>query len=217
MKNKEFKAFQINYGVSISENMGGKMKDVLGLSTSCLFNKICLERMKDGNSICSHCYAESNLLRYGTGEKNYKYHNMKKNTEILTTRIIPVGEWPLIFADIFRLEMFGDIQNTIQVENYFNFAETNPAVTFALWTKNPSIIARVLIHREKPSNLIIVYSSPILNELDIPPYSFIDKYFTVYDKEHAKDHNINCGARDCNACRRCYSKDTDIYIKEVLK
>lgn len=39
----------------------------------------------------------------------------------------------------------------------------------------------------------------------------------VYDKEHAKEHNINCGARDCNACRRCYSKNTDIYIKEIVK
>lgn len=207
-----FKKFAEVYGIRFCKKHHGKMKSMWSLSTSVRLNPICQKRAKDEKSICSKCYADRMLDVYEALE-----NVLANNTRALTTTIIPVEDWPSIKKDVFRFEAFGDISNTTQVLNYFNCCLANPQTTFALWTKNPSIIARALISADKPKNLIIIYSCRNINEIDIPPYSFIDKYFIVYDKEHAKEHDINCGARDCNVCRRCYSKSTDIYIKEIVK
>ena len=56
---------------------------------------------------------------------------------------------------------------------------------FALWTKNPWIIEDAFDASErKPSNLQIIYSSPCINDQADPGYDFIDKIFTVYDKNN---------------------------------
>ena len=75
---------------------------------------------------------------------------------------------------------------------------------------------------KKPSNLIVIYSSPVLNKavnVDVlkAVYPFIDKVFTVYDKEHAGSVNINCGSNHCLSCLKCYKKRTTDVINERLK
>ena len=150
---------------------------------------------------------------------------LERNTEILTKDLIPVDKWPALNARFFRFESFGDIQNGIQVENYFNFCLANPKTSFAIWTKNPGLIDKVIkAGREKPKNLIIIYSSPYIDkpvntDKYIKCYPFIDKVFTVYSKEYIKENNIdiNCGARSCLECGRCYSKRTGKEVREQLK
>lgn len=48
-----------------------------------------------------------------------------------------------------------------------------------------------------------------------------DHVFTVYDKETCRfygEHFVNCGARDCASCRRCYKKNPeDFMVREELK
>ena len=48
-----------------------------------------------------------------------------------------------------------------------------------------------------------------------------DHIFTVFDKKTADfygDGFINCGARDCATCRRCYGKNPQEFnVKELLK
>ena len=141
---------------------------------------------------------------------------------MLTPSDIPVinyNKWPLC-----RLEAFGDLMTIIQVYNYFLICRMNSKVQFALWTKNPEFIAKAMQEYRitKPENLVIVYSSSKLNtpENDVlEKYDFIDKAFTVYDTEGiAADHvKINCGARDCKKCGRCYSKRTGATVSEKLK
>ena len=201
---------------------GGKMADVISVSTSPLENPYCQERSKNENSICSHCYS-INFNEYRKGLKA----KLKRNTELFTTEIIPVKEWPVFpaFVEIFRLEAFGDLGNVIQAQNYINFCKANESYNkcmFALWSKNIMLLKAAFKYTEKPSNMIIIYSSPCVNRhtlkaLDIP---FIDKVFTVYDdKETAADNHvtISCGARNCNTCRRCYSRRTAKLINELLK
>ena len=154
--------------------------------------------------------------RYGKGFQD-KY---KANTDILTTTIIPVKEWPLINALMFRLESFGDLNNEIQVINYFNFCNRNKNVKFALWTKNPEFIDKAIkAGHKKPKNLVIVQSSSFVNVKEEKKFDFVDKVFTVYDKNYIRQNNvkINCGARNCFECGRCYSKKTTDDIKEQLK
>lgn len=202
-------------GVHYTINHTGKMEGMQSLSTSCVDNKYCLERSKNEHTICYHCYAQRQMKMYKNMEKC-----LKSNTEILTSKILDDDQIPLINAAYFRFESFGDLNNCIQVVNYFNICNKNKDVHFALWTKNPWIIEEAInIGHKKPKNLQIILSSCILNTPAITDYEFIDKIFTVYDKEYIKlnDININCGAKSCLSCHKCYVKSKTKYINEKLK
>lgn len=203
---------------AITWNHSGKMSGMVSLSTSPLENPYCMNRCKNENSICSHCFS-MNLQKM---RKELK-EKLIRNTELLTKTVIPVNEMPLLNVCYFRLESFGDIQNVTQVHNYFNLCKRNKGTTFALWTKNPFVIKNALASGlKKPGNLIVIYSSPMMNtatnlERLQSVFPFVDKIFTVYDKEHSKDVNINCGANHCLSCLRCYKKRTTAVINEQLK
>lgn len=204
-------------GVHYTLKHCGKMSGMQSLSTSCLCNKNCLNRVENSNLVCSHCYAQRQMKMYKNLEKC-----LKKNTEILTANLLTDEEIPLINATFFRFESFGDLNNEVQIVNYFRICKRNKHVKFALWTKNPWIIAEAINNGEsKPRNLQIVYSSPYLNKCDnkLNKYPFIDKIFTVYTKEYIKANNIkiNCGAKSCLSCHKCYIKSKEIYINEKCK
>ena len=198
----------------------GKMAGVISISTSVALNPRCAARAKDPDSICAHCFAAA-MLEYYAGLDN----KLARNTELLTKAELTPDQVPVINADkwpLLRFESFGDLNNVIQVYNYFLIAAVNHKCKAALWTKNPDLIQAAMDHYgiTKPSNLVIIYSSPKLNTpaADIlRKYAFIDKVFTVYDKEHSGGVKINCGARDCKKCGRCYSKRTGAIVNETLK
>lgn len=203
---------------AITRNHSGKMEGIQSLSTSVLLNPQCKKNAEIENSVCSHCYAS-------------KYAEMRKalsgklasNTELLTADVLPLEALPVITCLYFRFEAFGDLMNAVQVVNYFNIAKKNPAVNFALWTKNPQFIAEAIKNgAEKPDNLNIVYSSLFLNEpaeAITKKYSFIDKVFTVYDPAtiEAENIEINCGSLHCMNCLKCYLKNDITVINEKLK
>lgn len=202
-------------GVHYTVNHSGKMEGMQSLSTSCLCNKYCKNRSINSDLVCSHCYAQRQM-------KMYKNLNacLERNTKILTGRILKEAEIPMINASFFRFESFGDLINVTQVINYFHICKKNKYVHFALWTKNPWIIEEALDASErKPSNLQIIYSNPCINDQADPGYDFIDKIFTVYDKDYisAHDVSINCGAKNCLTCHKCYVRSKTKYINEKLK
>ena len=215
--------FDDNRILHICFNHTGKMAGMYSLSTSCTLNEYCVKRSNNPDSICNLCFAQSMF-------KNpwYKWtlKRCEHNTHILTTSILDTEVFPLVNAFAFRLESFGDIQNTTQVVNYFNFCKVNPRVTFALWTKNPFIIANAIrAGYAKPDNLIIIYSSPLIDRpVSLAKiqnvFPFVDKVFTVWrDTDTAAKHNtkINCGARACMKCLKCYTKGGANEIAELLK
>lgn len=195
----------------------GKMTGMVSLSTSPRLNPWCKSRAKRGHGVCAHCYSQRSLNRYPQ-----LVDKLERNTQILTTMIILKEELPKLNVSLFRLESFGDLVNEIQVINYFNLCNKNPQVKFALWTKNPWLIQHTLEVMKKPKNLQIVYSMTALNSVaryeDVhEQFPFVDKIFTVFDKEHAKDVNINCGKKKCLECGLCYKNSKVKEIKEVLK
>ena len=190
----------------------GKMEGMQSIGTSCRTNPNCIKNAKVKGSVCEKCYAQ----RY-TGMRPGLEKHLESNTKVLTSEIIPKDELPIINACYFRFESFGDLHNTTQLINYFNICKKNPDVKFALWTKNPHIVKEVA--DQKPKNLQILVSSLMLNTpVDISKMPYIDKVFTVYDKETIKKKgiNINCGARNCLACHKCYKKG-NVVINEKLK
>ena len=201
--------------VHVSDSMSGKMSGIPSISTSCLVNPICLARMKNGDSVCSKCFAETTLKRYtACGEATESNFHLL-NHSVLGDSLIPMfGN-----VSIARIESFGDVASETQAHNYWKIITANPLVRFAWFSKNMKIIEPVFNRYGKPHNVVMIESSPRLNE-EIKPSSWIvDKVFTVFTADYVKAHNIeiNCGARCCATCRRCYRFDTEKSVKELLK
>lgn len=210
------------YDIHFCKNHTGKMNGLTSISTSPLCNTLCKTRCKNPNSICSHCYS-MNMQKMYKGLKE----NLIDNYNVLTSVIIPKKEIPFLISEtgLFRFEAFGDLENEIQVVNYFNMANKNKHMSCALWTKNPWIIKSAIdkYNLKKPSNLKIIGSSYNTNEpmTDFyKRYDFIDNVFTVYDKKFIKKHDINitCGSRSCANCQKCYIGGHDSFeINEKKK
>lgn len=215
-KRLTIKDFEKKYNVHFTINHNGKMEGMISFSTSAALNPICVERAKDVTSICHECYANTML-------NNYKALNecTKRNTEVFTSILIPVNDFPIINNAFFRFEAFGDIQNVTQVINYFNMAKVNKHCTFTIWTKNPQIIANAIKEgHKKPNNFIIGISSPHLNVVMPCIWEFVDFVFTVFTADYAIENGIkiNCGSLHCLSCLKCYTKHKGvIYINEMLK
>ena len=208
--------FKQKTGVHIVTSHGGKMEGIGSLSTSCTKNKFCQKRKENPENICHYCYANTILhMREGCRK------NCEKNSEILTSRILEKSELPILNYSVFRFEAFGDLENETQLINYFNICKANKRTDFALWTKNPAIVDKVIKKGyKKPRNLQIVLSSLKVNEkADANKWKFIDKVFTVYSDDYIKKNEIkiNCGAKSCVSCQKCYHKNKYKEINEKLK
>lgn len=201
----------------ITWKMTGKMEGLTSLSTSRRLNPWCQARARKDVGVCAKCYAE----RFMKFRKDIA-PKMERNTEALTSRLLTDEEIPYLNCYAFRFEVYGDLINETQAINYVTIAQKNPQTKFALWTKNPWILERTFMAVKKPKNLQIVFSVTALNneaityEMVHARYPFIDKIFTVFDKEHAKNVKINC-QKKCNKCMKCYKNSKEKEIKEVLK
>lgn len=200
-------------------NHQGKMKGINSIGTTCADNPFCIERRKNGDSVCAHCYAATYMKMRPTLKKH-----LAENADILTTRLLKGREVPVTNANVFRFESFGDLYNTTHLANYVMICERNPYTRFGLWTKNIWILDKLFNgdNVAKPDNLSIIVSSPLLNtemELDREKYWMVDHVFTVYAKNFIEENNvdINCGAKNCLGCQLCYHRDTDFYVREKLK
>lgn len=197
------------------------MDGVLSLSTSVAVNPRCAINARISGSICNRCFASRTVKAYKGLRKN-----LQDNFNALTSVVIPADEWPEFdpsdLDGMFRIEAFGDVANAIQVINYFNLAARNPKITFTAWTKNPDIYrAAIMMGHAKPANFILIKSSLFIDRETRCTYDFVDKTFTVYSAERAgaePDGFINCGARSCRDCKRCYrNAGNRENVRELLK
>lgn len=202
-------------GLHFTTKHTGKMAGMASISTAVTTNDRCAKNAQIPGSICQKCFAAKQMKIYHSMEKP-----MVENQRILTSSILPMEKLPIINNIYFRFESFGDLNNATQAINYFRICYKNPRVKFALWTKNPDFIAEAISKGyEKPSNLNIVLSSLFINKERKNPFPFVDKVFTVYDRQHIEENNteINCGARNCFSCGLCYEKNNITVINEKLK
>ena len=202
-------------GLHFTTKHTGKMSGMASISTAVTTNERCKRNAQIEGSICQKCFAAKQMKIFPSMEKP-----MVENQRILTSEILPPEKLPVINHIYFRFEAFGDLNNSMQVINYFNICKKNPRVKFALWTKNPDYIAEAIRDgHSKPENLNIVLSSLFINQERKNPFPFVDKVFTVYDPEHiaANETPINCGAKNCFSCGLCYEKNGVSIINEKLK
>jgi len=205
-----------------------KMSGMISYSTSVECNRFCLARMHCNHAVCKHCFAYRQLGIYADQRKK-----LKRAHAIATRCEWSIADIPFIdykMFPYFRLESFGDINNTIQVNNYNILADTLGklyGIKTTLWTKNPGIIQKAINDGMQLSEyLTIGLSSLELNKPEIDKtkkYSFIRFLFTVYDENYISEHNINinCGGRHCLSCLNCYELAANsnelILINEKLK
>lgn len=208
--------FKKKTGIHVVTAHRGKMEGMASISTSCLCNKHCKEYSKNDENICSYCYANTSLRTFAGMQDN-----CKKNTEILTSRILTPEELPVLNYSYFRFEAFGDLVNETQLINYFNICRNNKGTHFALWTKNPFIVQSAISKGyKKPRNLNIILSSMKVNKpAEHSKYDFVDKIFTVYSDDYISENKIeiNCGSKSCLLCQKCYRKTKEKEINERLK
>ena len=187
----------------------GKMKGLNSLNTNTLTNEFCQKSSKKDNLICSMCYSVQQLKTY---RKNCQ-PSWENNSKLLSERIIDEFYLPQITDEIFRFNSHGELINDNHMINIINLVNKNYRTTFTLWTKRIGIVNKVLKEYKKPKNLILIYSSPILNSQCILPKNF-DKVFTGFESDN---ENINCFG-DCLDCRKCYDvNDTTTHINEKIK
>ncbi len=202
-------------GLHFTTKHSGKMSGMVSISTSVTTNERCKKNASIKGSICEKCFASKQMIVFPSMEKP-----MVENQRILTSSVLPMELLPTINNLYFRFEAFGDLNNDIQVMNYFNLCYKNPKTKFALWTKNPDYIESAIKQGyKKPENLNIVLSSLFINQERKSKYDFVDKIFTVYDPQYIEENNvsINCGSRNCFDCGLCYEKNNVTIINEKLK
>lgn len=211
----------INGGGIVSElhitaNHTGKMKGMASISTSREVNPNCQAYAKIEGSVCSKCYAARQLAMF----KNLR-EVLERNYNLLTERVLDESKLPLLNYGFFWIEAFGDLANVTHATNYLNLIRKNQQTFFGWWTKNPEYIKMALKEHKikKPKNCNIILSSLFINEEQENRYDFVDKVFTVYDKNYIKENkiNINCGGRSCLECHKCYEKNRIKFINEKLK
>lgn len=235
--------FLTECGLHFTVKHTGKMSGMISLSTTCKANKYCIKRIgkaletfdKNGDrkaakkaiaaaikadpyrtdiSICGFCFSDSQQDMFTSMEKPLAH-----NADILNNGIIHSDWIPVINALYFRFESFGDFASRNSAINCINITRKNPCVNCAAWSKNMMFFKKAIFSGYgKPENLSLILSSQYINKAVKNSFEFVDRVFTVYTPEYA-DRNgikINCGARSCLNCLRCY-RGTETVVSELLK
>ena len=186
------------------------------------FKKYIKQHALDTNiCICAMCFSDSQQDM----QKSMQIP-LIRNYNILNNGIIRADWLPVLNCMYFRGESFGDFASSNATINVMNIAKKNPHVNVTAWTKNLVFFGEAINNRgyEKPDNFKLIMSSPFINKVATIPKQFtgiVNAVFTVFTEEYAVKHNItiNCGARACLACLRCYTGfDGNIkYVNELLK
>lgn len=214
-----------NGGLKISE-LSGKLEGMHSTSTSPETSSFCERMSKVKGSICEECFSRRSIVPELGGYKNGLRANLIHNGEWLSVERT-IEEMPELNDLYHRIESHGDVENVIQAKNFIRLCLRNPETHFTAWTKNVIAWDKAIAEMGKPENLIMVYSSPMKNREvkfeDIHRVCpWVDKVFTVYELEYLAEHEelvqtINCGSKQCLACKLCYKKNDVTQIREVKK
>ena len=145
-----------------------KMEGINNISSNTLTNEYCIKQKDKKDIICNKCYSFK-----GLNFRKSMVNVLQNNSELLSNSIIEWDNLPRIFDLYFRFSSHGELINLNHLENLNNICLKNPKTTFTLWSKRFDIVKKFFDNNEKPSNLILIYSNPILNK----PLEKLPKYF----------------------------------------
>ena len=188
-----------------------KMEGINNISSNTLTNEYCIKQKDKKDIICNKCYSFK-----GLNFRKSMVNVLQNNSELLSNSIIEWDNLPRIFDLYFRFSSHGELINLNHLENLNNICLKNPKTTFTLWSKRFDIVKKFFDNNEKPSNLILIYSNPVLNKpLEKLP-KYFDKTFNNVIKLSYKDFynqkTIFIDKKDINKTLRAnIKKDYEIY------
>ena len=197
------------YGFSFCSDHTAKMAGMESASTNNKINQRCNKNKCVPGSICSACFADRQIDTFPTMDRP-----LTLNYLLLNYKVLPLSILPVINRQFFRVEAFGDVATAIQAINYINLCTANPInkkCDFGAWSKNPDIWYIAFEMHGKPKNLSFGVSSLFVNKVSKIPAKYekyIDFVFTVFESEEEAEkqgYKVNCGARHCLSCLRCYN------------
>ena len=186
--------------------MSGKLLGIPAINTNTVTNEFCI-KMKDTDSICGSCYSHRMLNTY---RKNCQ-PAFQFNSDLLSHSVLVEDFLPVINSAFFRFNGHGELINMTHLINLVNICKKNPHTTFALWTKRKNLIQKLYKYSDSyhpPENMILIYSNPKIDCIQIEPPRFFDKVFN--NVSHGGYKNENCTGQKCIECLACYKKDSGI-------
>jgi len=192
-----------------TSKMSGKLIDIPAINTDTTSNAFCIREYQSANpnKICTFCYSHEML---NTFRKNC-VPAFKHNSDVLSESELLPDFLPRVNSAYFRFNGHGELINEMHLINLFNICIKNPHTSFALWTKRKNIVNSVLRKRQRPDNLILVYSNPILDKVMTEPPRHFDKVFNNVSKSVYKSIE-NCTGQKCIECLACYRKDSGVNV-----
>ena len=194
--------------------MTGKLEGFKAISTNTTSNPFCIKMFKaKKDTICKNCYSHIMLTSYRKNMVNC----LERNSKLLSESVLHSQQLPTVMEIYFRFSAHGELINLTHLINIFNICEKNKLTTFALWTKRKDLVKKLLQTRDKPSNLILVYSSPNKSAIMYEPPENFDKVFNNV-LEHENVEEQNCTGQKCKDCLACYKfGGTNVIVEKVKK
>ena len=196
--------------------MTGKLEGLKAISTNTITNNFCLKmnKVKSNNIICKYCYSHSMLNTY---RKNMQ-ECLQRNSNLLSTKELKDNQIPFINELYIRINAHGVLINEMHLHNIVLICNKYKRTNFALWSKRKDIVKKYFDNNKKPTNLILVYSNPkinnIIDENNIPKY--FNKTFNNVSHDKFKDKQ-NCTGQQCKDCFKCYEFNNINTIVEAVK
>ena len=198
-----------------TSNMTGKLEDMQAISTNTMTNEYCIKQNASGNAnnICTKCYSHTMLKSY---RKNMQ-PSLQRNSDALSSKVHDEIYLPTILQAFFRFNAHGELINLTHLENLNRIAKKNPHCAFALWTKRNDIVSKYYATRDKPKNMILIYSNPKISTIMAKPPKHFDRTFNNV-LEHEEVEKQNCTGQKCKDCRLCYTIGNGVTtIVEMVK
>jgi len=200
----------------VYSNAKGKMAGVSHISLAAGQSPVC--KVCEVRGIC---YAMRNQKFHPSIEKSYWENGVK-----LTERVYDMKDIPYVDSLFCRFNAFGELftgeKGRNQLDNYILTCEKNPAVIFALWSRNYKFVEDYFKVVQRPANLRLMRST---TRVDDPVYEVPegwDGVFNVVTKDFAEKNGItvNCGVTngegDKIGCARCKTGCYDLNAKGVV-
>ena len=179
-----------------------KMANMVSINADTYNNPFCKRMRQIKGSVCERCYAMRLAGFYG----KKCMQPFERNGRLLNDEL---ADWqiPRLNVAYCRFHSFGELESDRHYFNLVRIAKANPDTRFALWTKRPDLVTTELT----PSNMLLVYSTLMVNGCGVIPPGFHKSYVVRDDGE-----GINC-EESCFTCLKCYKRDGEAFIRESLR